>query len=192
MVMNIKEAINRAIAEEIANLKSGRRDNLNEADETTSGLSMHDGVVAITKAAASCIKTVEALKSKDFPTVKSINAVSAAVEGLEALLQDMLRSPMDYLDVDADQLVKDHEAKLTAAMEEVSESSDEEELSDEDKKKDLLLDDETTKKIYNYVQKSGYKGLVGEPQLDNSKWKLPVEDKMGKKFILTIPSKVLE
>lgn len=199
MAMNIREAISKAIAEETANFKSGKRDYLNEADETASddaleapvALSMHDGVVAITKAAASCIKTVEALKGKNFPTTKSANAVASAVEGLEALMQDMLRSPMDYLDVDADQLVKDHEAKLTAAMEEVSEAS-EEELSDEDKKKDLLLDDDTTKKIHDYVQKSGYKGLNGEPKLENEKWKLPVEDKMGKKFILTVPSKSLE
>lgn len=195
MTMNIREAISKAIAEETANFKSGKRDNLNEADEMApeapESLSMHDGVVAITKAAASCIKAVEALKGKNFPTAKSANAVASAVEGLEALMQDMLRSPMDYLDIDADQLVKDHEAKLTAAMDEVSESS-EDELSDDDKKKDLLLDDDTTKKIHDYVQKSGYKGLNGEPKLDNDKWKLPVEDKMGKKFILTVPSKSLE
>lgn len=69
-------------------------------------------VVDITKAAAYGLERLELLKKRDFPTHKSANAVSTALDALEMIFQDMLKNPMGYLDEDPSEKVAEYEKAL--------------------------------------------------------------------------------
>ena len=69
-------------------------------------------VVDITKSAAYGLERLELLKKRDFPTHKSANAVSTALESLEMIFQDMLKAPMGYLDEDPTEKVAEYEKTL--------------------------------------------------------------------------------
>ncbi len=69
-------------------------------------------VVDITKSAAYGLERLELLKKRDFPTHKSANAVSTALEALEMIFQDMLKAPMGYLDEDPTEKVAEYEQSL--------------------------------------------------------------------------------
>lgn len=71
-------------------------------------------VVEIAKAAAYGLERIELLKKRDFPTHKAADAVSTAVEALDAIFNDMLRHPMSYLDEDPVERVKAYEQELAA------------------------------------------------------------------------------
>jgi hypothetical protein len=69
-------------------------------------------VVDVTKAAAYGLERLELLKKRDFPTHKSANAVSTALDALEMIFQDMLKNPMGYLDEDPAEKVAEYEKSL--------------------------------------------------------------------------------
>ncbi len=69
-------------------------------------------VVDITKSAAYGLERLELLKKRDFPTHKSANAVSTALDALEIIFQDMLKNPMGYLDEDPTEKVAEYEQSL--------------------------------------------------------------------------------
>ncbi len=69
-------------------------------------------VVDVTKAAAYGLERLELLKKRDFPTHKSANAVSTALDALEMIFQDMLKNPMGYLDEDPSEKVAEYEKAL--------------------------------------------------------------------------------
>lgn len=71
-------------------------------------------VVDVTKAAAYGLERLELLKKRDFPTHKSANAVSTALDSLDLIFQDMLKNPMGYLDEDPSEKVAEYERGLDA------------------------------------------------------------------------------
>ena len=73
---------------------------------------IQSSVVDITKSAAYGLERLELLKKRDFPTHKSANAVSTALDSLEMIFQDMLKSPMGYLDEDPTEKVAEYEQAL--------------------------------------------------------------------------------
>jgi len=73
---------------------------------------IQSSVVDITKSAAYGLERLELLKKRDFPTHKSANAVSTALDALELIFQDMLKNPMGYLDEDPTEKVAEYEQSL--------------------------------------------------------------------------------
>ncbi len=73
---------------------------------------IQSSVVDITKSAAYGLERLELLKKRDFPTHKSANAVSTALDALEMIFQDMLKNPMGYLDEDPTEKVAEYEQTL--------------------------------------------------------------------------------
>lgn len=74
--------------------------------------SIQSTVVDITKAAAYGLERLELLKKRDFPSHKSANAVSTALDALDMIFQDMLKNPMGYLDEDPSEKVTEYEKAL--------------------------------------------------------------------------------
>lgn len=107
--MKLKAAIEQVVKEEVYKRKISVL-----KEEATDVKPMHVLAADITKMASNGLKSIESLKKKEFPTAKSNHAVSSALEGLEVLYNDMLHSPMSYLDVDPDKLVNDYREKLSA------------------------------------------------------------------------------
>lgn len=73
---------------------------------------MYEFIVDITKAASAGLKSIQGLKSKQMPTVKSQNAVEASLAALEMIFMDMSMNPAAYLDTDPGELVGAQVSKL--------------------------------------------------------------------------------
>ncbi len=97
----------------IDSLKQMIRKQIAEVKEGESPKSMHEMGVALTKAASTCLKVVETLKSKaDLPSRKAAAAVSMHIDALERLFNDMWQSPLSYLDSTPEEVVANRRADL--------------------------------------------------------------------------------
>lgn len=106
----IKEAVGDSAGTDIVQTDTPKKPSLNVSVKPDATL--QSSVVDITKAAAYGLERMELLKKRDFPTHKSANAVSTAMDVLELIFQDMLKNPMGYLDEDPVEKVAAYEKSL--------------------------------------------------------------------------------
>ena len=87
---------------------------------------LHQVVVEITKTASAGLTALDSLKKKKMPTKKSRQAFDEMVSSLDALFQDMLKRPIDYLDKKPKQMVDDRVEELDSKQEKLSGNTSEE------------------------------------------------------------------
>lgn len=94
-------------------LKNVIRKQISEVKDSESPRSMHEMGVALTKAASSSLKTLEALRSKaKMPSKKAQEIIDRHIIALEQIFNDMWQSPLSYLDATPEDVVSKRRSDL--------------------------------------------------------------------------------